>query len=118
MLGIDWYWDKIDPLEYATENKLDVRWRLKKKGEKRNFGSLRIVDHPDLKPGHLRSHVYIIKSTKPKTNIEKMQIIKDYFIGLDELEVYSVDEHVEMEHNELVATKKELEEIYQVKIFS
>jgi hypothetical protein len=52
---------------YVTECDIDARWVLYYPNDPRPQGSLRIVSHPDLPPGHLRSYVSIVTKRWPKT---------------------------------------------------
>ena len=117
MTSEEWYWDRRNPLDYVSEHTVDARWYLKKHADDKSYGVLRIVSHPDLKPGHLRSTLISIKSIRIKNEIETMQTIKDYLVSICELDTYKIDNEVEMETKEYVAPKKELEELYGVKIF-
>ena len=108
-------WEKI--IGYPTEHRVDARWLLKSEDSDRTFGSLRIVSHPDLPPGFLRAHFTYVTSIKEKSDSEIMKTIEDYQMDIKELEVYSVDEHVETENKEYEAPFKELEELFGVKIF-
>ena len=117
-LGESWYWEKKDSTEYATEYDVDVRWILRSINNEKSYGSLRIVSHPDLKPGHLRSHIITIKSSEDKSEQEILQTVMDNFISMEELEVYSVDKHLELNEDVVVAPKRDLEELYGVKVFS
>lgn len=55
-------------LGYVTECDIDARWVLYYPNDSRPQGSLRIVSHPDLPPGHLRSFVSIVTKRWPKSN--------------------------------------------------
>ena len=109
------YWDRI--IGYVSENKVDARWILKSNMDNRAHGSLRIVSHPDLKPGYLRAVASFVTSRKPKTNQEKLQAIDDYKIELNELEVYSVDEHIKTTITNHEAPLRELENLFGIKVF-
>ncbi|MDX1285705.1 MAG: hypothetical protein R3182_11865, partial [Draconibacterium sp.] len=100
-----------------TEHRVDARWLLRKEGSDRTFGSLRIVSHPDLPPGFLRAHFTFVTSLKEKSDAEIMKTIEDYQMDVKDLEVYSVDEHVETENKTYEAPFKELEDLFGVKIF-
>ena len=114
-MDIKRYWERLRG--YTSENKIDARWVLRQDGDERAFGSLRIVSHPDLKPGYLRSIWTIVTSRKPKTDEEIAQSVEDYQMEAIELEVYSVHEHVTTEERTLEAPFQELEKIYGVNIF-
>ncbi len=109
------YWERIRG--FISENRVDARWILRQEGDDRAFGSLRIVSHPDLKPGYLRSVWTIVTSRKPKTQEEIAESVKEYQMDEIELEVYSVHEHVTTTEKTYEAPMQELEEIYGVKIF-
>ncbi len=109
------YWDRI--VGYPTELRVDARWLLKKHGEDKTYGSLRIVSHPDLPPGQLRSFFTYVKTIRAKSDAEIMQSVEDYQMELIELEIYSVSEDFETVNDEYVAQFKELEELFGVKIF-
>lgn len=109
------YWDRIKG--YITELKIDARWVLRDSESDKPYGSLRIASHPDLPPGHLRSIFIFVCSTKPKSEQDIIQTIEDYHIDVTELEVYSIDEDVETETKIYEAPMRELEELFQVKIF-
>lgn len=109
------YWDRIRG--YITELRVDARWVLREKQTDKPYGSLRIASHPDLPPGHLRSIFIFVVSKKAKSEEEIIKTIEDYQIDVKELEVYSIDEDVVTETKIYEAPMKELEELFQVKIF-
>jgi len=109
------YWEKI--VGYPTELRVDARWLLKKHGDDRTYGSLRIVSHPDLPPGQLRSFFTYVKAIRQKSDAEIMQSVEDYQMELIELEVFSVSEDFETVSDTYEAPFKELEELFGVKIF-
>jgi len=109
------YWERIKG--YPTELRVDARWKLKMHDSDRTFGSLRIVSHPDLHPGHLRAIFTYVTEIKKKSDEEIMQSIEDYQMKVNELEIYSVDENIDTENDTYQAPFKELEEIFGVKIF-
>lgn len=108
------YWDRIRG--YITEFRVDSRWVLRDGKTKKPYGSLRIVSHPDLPPGHLRSIFIYVTSKKPKSKKEIIKTIHDYHIDVNELEVYSIDEDVSTEKNIYEAPMRELEELFSVKV--
>ena len=110
------YWDRVRG--FVTELKLDARWVLREIGSEKPFGSLRIVSHPDLPPGNLRAVFNYVTNIKPKSNAAKMQATEDYQMEETELEVYSVDEEIKTENETVIAPYKELEEIFNVKVFA
>lgn len=109
------YWERIKG--YPTEHRIDARWRLKMNGSDRTYGSLRIVSHPDLPPGQLRSVFTYVTDIKEKSDNEIMQTLEDYQMKKEELEVYSVDENIETETQTLEDYKNKLEEMFNIKIF-
>lgn len=109
------YWDRIKG--FITELRVDARWVLRDENTKKPYGSLRIASHPDLPPGHLRSIFQYVTSKKDKTDKEKIQTIEDYHIDATELEVYSIDEEITTETKIYEAPLKELEGLFNVKIF-
>lgn len=109
------YWERIHG--YPTELRVDARWKLRMNDSERTFGSLRIASHPDLPPGQLRAIFTYVVDIREKSEQEIMRSIEDYQMKLEELEVYSVDEHLETETEEMIDYKNKLEEIFNVKIF-
>lgn len=108
-------WEKVHG--YVTENEIDVRWILREDGDSRAHGSLRIVSHPDLKAGYLRAFVSFVTSRKPKTPEEIAITLDEYKIEDTELEIYSIDEHIETFDNEIEDRYQDLEKLFDVKIF-
>jgi len=111
----DTYWDKLKG--FVTENRVDARWVLRDNADDNPLGSLRIVSHPDLPPGHLRGIFTFMTSIKEKTREEKLQTIEDYQMELEELEVYSIHDDIKTETEKFEAPYKELEEMFDVKVF-
>ena len=109
------YWERIRG--FNSENDVDARWILREDGDHRAHGSLRIVSHPDLRPGYLRSFCYFVTARRPKTQQEIEQSIDDFQMDENELEVYSVNEHITTQKIEHEAPLRELEERFGVKIF-
>lgn len=109
------YWERVRG--FISENEVDARWILRQDGDDRAWGSLRIVSHPDLKPGYLRSYCSFVTARRPKTPEEIAQSVEDYQMEEVELEVYSVKEHVVTKEIEHEAPLRELEQRYGVKIF-
>ena len=62
------YWDRI--FGYPTELRVDARWILRKHDSERSYGQLRIVSHPDLPPGHLRSIFIAVTDIEEKNDHE------------------------------------------------
>ncbi|MFW6225375.1 MAG: hypothetical protein ACOC3V_00285 [bacterium] len=110
------YWEKI--IGYPTEHRVDVRWLLHSENTNRVIGSLRIVSHPDLPPGQLRAIFNFVVNIEEKSDEEIMQSIEDYQMDITDLEIYSVDEKIETENDVYEAPFKELEELFNVKIFN
>lgn len=75
---------------YVSECEIDSRWVLYYPNDDRSHGSLRIVSHPDLPPGHLRSFVSIITKRWPKTNEEFAKTLENYGI-VSENELFTHD---------------------------
>lgn len=111
------YWDSLVG-QYISELRVDARWILRENGTDKPYGSLRIVSHPDLPPGYLRSFFTYITKVKPKTQIEKVKTAYDYQINISELEVFSIDENVYTETKQYEAPYQELNEMFGVKIFN
>lgn len=111
----DTYWDRISG--YVTELRVDARWILRKYSDDKPYGSLRIVSHPDLKPGFLRAIFNYVITIDKKTKEQKLQSIEDYQMDELDLEVYSVDNEVKTETHKYEAPHKELNEMFGVDIF-
>ena len=111
----DAYWEKLRG--YVTENKVDSRWILRRRNDERAHGSLRIVSHPDLKPGYLRAFVSFVTTRRDKTEEEILQTINDYQVQETELEIYSINEHIETVEREFEDTYQNLEKLFDVNIF-
>lgn len=109
------YWERI--YGFVSENDIDARWILRSPEDNKAHGSLRIVSHPDLPPGHLRAFVSFVTSRKSKTKEEIQNAIEDYQMEQTELEIYSVNDHIETTDRELEAPKRDLEELFGVKVF-
>lgn len=108
-------WEKI--YGYVTENEIDVRWILKEEGSDKAHGSLRIVSHPDLKPGFLRAFVSFVTKRTPKTKEEIERDKENFLMDEKELEIYSINENVETFDNEIEDRYQDLEKLFDVKIF-
>lgn len=109
------YWEQIKG--FISEHKVDGRWILRSNLDDRAYGSLRIVSHPDLKPGYLRSIWNVVTSRKPKTKQEIEKSVDDYQMDINELEIYSVNEHITTEERIYEAPFQELEKLFGVDIF-
>ena len=110
-----YYWDRL--YDYPTELKVDVRWVLRKISNNRTYGSLRIVSHPDLPPAHLRAFFRYVVEIKDKSDMEFIKTLEEYQITPEETEVYSVDKDFKTDFIKYEATFKELEDLFNVKIF-
>lgn len=111
----DTYWDRVRG--FISELRVDARWVLRKDDDDKPYGSLRIVSHPDLPPGHLRAFFSYVTTIEPKTNTEKLQTIEDYQINAMELEIYSIDNNIDTEMKVYEAPLRELQELFDVKVF-
>lgn len=109
------FWDRLRG--YVSEHRVDARWVLRENDTEKPLGSLRIVSHPDLPPGYLRSIFTYVTSIRPKTREEKIKTIEDYKMDITELEVYSIGEDIKTENETYEAPYKELEELFNVKVF-
>ena len=109
------YWDRLRG--YVTELRVDARWVLRDNDNDKSYGSLRIASHPDLPPGYLRAIFTYVTSIRKKTKIEKLKTIEDYQVEMTELEVYSINDDVKTETQSYEAPFKELQEIFNIKIF-
>jgi len=111
------FWDRRIGYVTDVDLRVDARWVLRRNGTKDPLGSLRIVSHPDLPPGHLRALFTYMTSIREKTKEEKLKTIEDYQMELEELEVYSIHDDIKTETQEYKAPYKELEEMFDVKVF-
>ena len=109
------YWDRVRG--FVSELRVDARWILRGDDDKKPYGSLRIVSHPDLPPGHLRAFFTYVTTINPKTKKEKLQTIEDYQMNAMELEVYSIDSDIDTEMKAYEAPLRELQELFGVKVF-
>lgn len=109
------YWDRLRG--FVTELRVDARWVLRDEETDKPYGSLRIVSHPDLPPGHLRALFTYVVDISEKNEAQKMQATEDYQMEMTELEVYSVNENIKTETEKVEAPYKELEQIFGVKVF-
>jgi hypothetical protein len=109
------YWDRLTG--YVTELRVDARWVLRGLTDKKSYGSLRIVSHPDLPPGQLRAYFTYVTTINPKTKEQKLKAIEDYQIEITELEVYSIADEIKTEEKVYVAPFKELNDMFGVEIF-
>lgn len=109
------YWDRLNG--YVTELRVDARWVLRNKDNDKPYGSLRIVSHPDLKPGYLRAYFTYVTSIKNKTAEEKMRTVEDYQIDFTDLEVFSISDNVKTEQDKFEAPINVLQDKFGVKVF-
>jgi len=114
------FWEKIPFYSYTSEFDIDSRWILRADNDTKAYGSLRIFSAPDLmerKPGYLRAICSLVTSRRPKTDDEKRRTVKKYKMDEMELEVYSIDEHIQT--NEIIheGTWRDLEKLFSVDIF-
>lgn len=110
------YWDRLRG--FVTELRVDARWVLRENGTDNPLGSLRIVSHPDLKPGYLRAIFTYMTSIREKTKEEKLQTIEDYKMEIEELEVYSIHDDIKTETQKFEKPYKDLEEMFDLKVFA
>lgn len=109
----------VRKLGFVSEHRIDARWVLYVDGDSRPQGSLRIVSHPDLPPGHVRSHCMIVIKRRPKTEQEIADTIVRHDLTVEELELYSVDEHLELwTPDPVVGPLHKVEQTYGVKVFT
>jgi hypothetical protein len=109
------YWDEV--FGYKTESRIDKRWVLRSNVDELAHGSLRIVSHPDLKPGHLRAYASFVTKRRKKQPEELEKLKEEYKIEDIELEAYSIDYDIETVDREYVDTYQKLEETFGVEIF-
>lgn len=102
---------------YVSEFEIDARWVLYDEGDPRPQGSLRLVSHPDLPPGHLKSFCSIVIGRRPKTEQEIVDTIVKHDMTQEELELYSIDEHLEIWETTDQGPMYKLEKTYGVKVF-
>ncbi len=111
----DKFWEEITG--FSTEFDVDKRWILRADNDTRAHGSLRIVSHPNCKYGHLKAYMSIVTKRTQKTQEEIDFVIEEYKMDENQLEVYSLTEHLETWEREYEAPVKELEEMFGVDIF-
>ena len=109
------YWDRLKG--FVSEHRVDARWVLRENDTDKPLGSLRIVSHPDLPPGYLRAMFIYMVSIREKSKQEKLQALEDYQMEAEELEVYSVEDEIKTDTQKFEAPYKELEEMFDVKVF-
>jgi len=111
----DFYWERIRG--FISENDVDARWILRKRGDNKAHGSLRIVSHPDLKAGYLRAFWTVVTKRRPKTEQEILNTVEQLQMNIKELELYSVDEHIETTSRIIEEPLRKLKELFLVDIF-
>lgn len=75
---------------YVSEFDIDARWILYHPNDDRPHGSLRIVSHPDLPPGHLKSFVSIVTKRWKKSPVELSRTLENYgLLDNNELSFYN-----------------------------
>lgn len=113
------YWERL--IGYASEHPIDSRYILRDPNDDKAWGSLRVIGYDPkmgvLPPGYLRAYASFVTSRRPKTEQEILNSINEYQMESIELEVYSVDEHVVTDEMVHEAPKREIEEIFGIKIF-
>lgn len=116
---IDNYWERIHG--YISEHPIDARYILRSPNDDKAWGSLRIIGYDPkmgiLPPGYLRAHATFVASRKPKSMEEIQKTVEEYQMEEIELEVYSIDEHVKTSEIKHDAPKREIEEMFGIKIF-
>jgi hypothetical protein len=109
------YWDRYDG--FVSELRVDARWTLRDSDTDKALGSLRIGSFPDLQTGYLRAIFVVVTSIREKNIREQLQSFEDFRMTEDELELYSVDNDTKTETITHEAPFKELEKLFNVKIF-
>jgi len=115
----DKYWERLHG--FISEHPIDARYILRDPDNDKAWGSLRVIGYDPkmgiLPPGYLKAFASFVTSRRPKTEEEIQQSLDEYQMESIELEVYSVDEHVETKELTYEAPKREIEEMYNIKIF-
>ena len=70
------FWDRVHGI--MSEHDIDARWILRSTWDDKAHGSLRIVSHPDLKPGYLKAYAAFVTSRRPKNSQEMEQSVEEY----------------------------------------
>jgi len=109
------YWDRIRG--YVSEHRVDARWILRGEEDDKPYGSLRIVSHPDLPPGHLRSIFIYVTNKRKRSDVETLKVVEDFQMDIKDLEVFSIDDDIETETETFEGPHRELEGVFGVKIF-
>lgn len=113
-MGENYYWEKQNG--FASEFRIDARWLLKKEGCDVIQGSLRIVSHPDLRPGYFRAYISLVKNISERKRSEILKMIEDNKMSELELEVYSVKDDFDVDNQVIEDTLKNLENMFTVKV--
>lgn len=108
------HWDRIRG--FVTELRVDARWVLRDDNDKPQ-GSLRIVSHPDLRPGFLRAVFTYVTKVRNKSKAEKIKTFVDNDMDITDLEVYSIDKELTTEELKHEAPYNELNKMFGVDIF-
>jgi hypothetical protein len=115
----DKHWERLHG--FISEHPIDARYILRDPDNDKAWGSLRVIGYDPsmgiLPPGYLKAYASFVTHRRPKSHEEIEQSLNDYQMESIELEVYSVDEHVTTEDMTHQAPKREIEEIYGIKIF-
>ena len=109
------FWDRLRG--FVSELRVDARWLLRENETEKPLGSLRIASHPDLPPGYLRAIFTYMIDIREKSTEEILQTTEDYQMEIEELEVYSIKDAIKTETKKFEAPYKQLEEMFDVKIF-
>ena len=110
----NYYWERQKG--FATEFRIDARWHLKKENSDAVQGALRIVSHPDLKPGYFRAYISLVKNISQRKRSEILKMIEDNKMSEIELEIYSVKDNFDVDNQVIEDTLKNLENMFTVKI--
>ena len=112
-------WERIHG--FISEHPIDARFILRSDDDDKAWGSLRVIGYDPkmgvLPPGYLRAFASFVTSRRPKTDLEIAMSVEEYQMEETDLEVYSVDEHVETSEMTHEAPKREIEELFNIKIF-
>lgn len=111
----NFYWDRITG--FASEFKIDARWLLRQEGNDAVQGSLRIVSHPDLRPGYFRAYISLVENIEQRKANEILKLIEDNKMSEIELEVYSAKDKFNVNNQTIEDTLKNIETMFGVKVF-
>lgn len=112
----DTYWERIKGYPISEETRIDARWLLRNKYDDKPYGSLRIVSHPDLQPGYLRSVFIYVTKKDDKPDNEIIRTIEDNKIDLREIELYELDKDIETETIIHTDSLQRLEKMFNIEI--